>query len=422
MLNTRIIPLLILATAIFIPVARAQQGFFRVEQREGVWWLIDPEGKPTLSIGVNHVVWQGDKIKGTGPAPYQEAVEKIYPDRNAWGLMTLARMRLWGFNTIGAWSDTDLWEHKVPYTVILNIATRAGANWQYGRVADVYDPRFEAAAEEAAAQLCAPRRDDRALLGYFSDNELRWGHDWRGKESMLEMYLKLPAEAGGHQQAVEFLRERYGGDIAKLNRAWGVDAKDFASAAPRTENDAVKADVDAFLEQVATRYFEVSAKAAKAADPNHLFLGARFAGRVPDAVFRAARAVDIVSINIYEFDPRPLARHVAEVTGRPLMIGEFAFRARDSGLPNTRGAGPRVPDQQARAKAYTNYVNWLLSLPASVGYHWFEWVDEPKEGRFDGEDSNYGLVDIHDQPYEEFVKAVKATNEAAIETHRRAAK
>jgi hypothetical protein len=422
MVNIRIIPSLILIATIFSPVARAQQGFFRVEQREGIWWLIDSDGKPTLSIGVNHVAWEADKIKGTGPAPYREGIEKIYPDRNAWGLMTLARMRLWGFNTIGAWSGADLWEHKVPYTVILNVATRAGANWQHGRPVDVYDPRFEKAAEEAATEMCAPRREDHALLGYFSDNELRWGRDWRGKESMLEMYLMLPAEAAGHQRAVEFLRARYAGDVAKLNRAWGVNVKDFASAAPLTENDAFKADLDAFLEQVATRYFEVCAKAVKAADPNHLFLGARFAGRVPDSVFRAARSVDIVSINIYDFDPRPLARHVAEVTGRPLMIGEFAFRAKNAGLPNTHGAGPRVPDQQARAKAYTDYVNWLLSLPASVGYHWFEWVDEPKEGRFDGEDSNYGLVDIHDQPYEEFVNAVKATNGAAIETHQRAGK
>jgi hypothetical protein len=31
-------------------------------------------------------------------------------------------------------------------------------------------------------------------------------------------------------------------------------------------------------------------------------------------------------------------------------------------------------------------------------------------------------VDIHDQPYEEFVNAVKATNGAAIETHQRAGK
>jgi hypothetical protein len=231
----------------------------------------------------------------------------------------------------------------------------------------------------------------------------------------------LPEGAAGRQQAIEFLRQRYSGDLSKLNSAWRIKAKDFASAAPLTETEAFKADAEAFLEQVATRYFEVCGKAIKSADPNHLFLGARFAGRVPDVVYRAARSVDIVSINIYAFDPRPLARQVAEITGRPLLIGEFAFRAEDSGLPNTRGAGPKVANQRARAKAYTDYVNWLMSVPAAVGYHWFEWSDEPKEGRFDGEDSNYGLVDINDRVYQEFVGTVEATNEAVIEVHKRAA-
>jgi hypothetical protein len=401
--------------------AHAREGFLRVEQREGVWWVIDPDGRATLSIGVNHVAWEADKIQGTGPAPYREAVEKIYPDRNTWGLMTLARMRLWGFNTIGAWSDEELWAHRVPYTVILNIAAKSGADWQHGKPVDVYDPKFEAAAKEVAQALCAPRARDRWLLGYFTDNELRWGRDWRGKESMLEMYLKLPDGAGGREKAIEFLRARYGGEIAKLNAAWGVKARDFASAAPLTENEAIQSDVNAFLEQVAARYFKICVNAIRAADPHHMVLGARFAGGVPDAVVRGAKVCDVVSVNIYDFDPRPGARHVAELSGRPVLIGEFAFRAEDSGLPNTRGAGPRVPNQQARAKAYTDYVNQLLSVPEAVGYHWFEWVDEPKEGRFDGEDSNYGLVNIQDKPYDDFVNAVKATNEAAIEAHKRAA-
>jgi hypothetical protein len=422
-MKTRSVRLLIVLAliALVAPQAFPQQGYFRVEQRDGVWWIIDPDGKPTLSMGVNHIGWEPDKIKGTGPAPYREAVEKIYPDRNAWGLATLARLRMWGFNTIGAWSDTDLWTHGVSYTMILNIGARSGADWWHGKPLDVYDARFEKTAQEIAQELCTPRAGDRALLGYFSDNELRWGPDWRGKETMLEMYLKLPEGAAGRQQAIEFLRQRYSGDLSKLNSAWRIKAKDFASAAPLTETEAFKADAEAFLEQVATRYFEVCGKAIKSADPNHLFLGARFAGRVPDVVYRAARSVDIVSINIYAFDPRPLARQVAEITGRPLLIGEFAFRAEDSGLPNTRGAGPKVANQRARAKAYTDYVNWLMSVPAAVGYHWFEWSDEPKEGRFDGEDSNYGLVDINDRVYQEFVGTVEATNEAVIEVHKRAA-
>ena len=317
-MKRRIIALLLLTVSTFASpaIVLAQQGYFRVEQRDGVWWLIDPQGKPGLSIGVDHVAWEADKIKGTGPAPYRVAAEKIYPDRNAWGLMALARMRLWGFNTIGAWSDPELWEHKVAYTVILDIAAQAGADWQHGKAVDVYDPKFEQVAQEVAAKECAPRANDPWLLGYFSDNELRWGRDWRGKESMLEMYLKLPEGAAGRAQAIEFLRGRYEGEIAKLNSSWRVRVKDFASAAPATETDGFQSDVNAFLEQVATRYFEVCAKAIKGADPHHLYLGARFAGRVPDAAFRAAKSLDVVSGEHLRLRP-PAAGAAGGGTQRP---------------------------------------------------------------------------------------------------------
>jgi agarase len=74
----------------------------------------------------------------------------------------------------------------------------------------------------------------------------------------------------------------------------------------------------------------------------------------------------------------------------------------------------------ARAEAFRDYVTRLATLPEVVGYHWFQWSDQPKEGRFDGEDSNYGLVNISDEPYASFVEAVKQVNSEVIELHRRA--
>ncbi len=401
-------------------MAQAQAGYFRVEQRNGVWWFIDPSGSPVLSIGVDHISYEADKIQGTQDCPYAAALDKLYPDRNTWGLATLARIRMWGFNTIGAWSDPALFNRDVPYTVILDIDLRAGADWWRGKPADVFDPKFDAAAREVAGKNCAPRRNDPNLIGYFSDNELRWGPDWRGKEAMLEMYLKLPEGSAGRDAAIEFLRHQYA-DIAKLNLAWGTNSSGFEKLAAPGTTDAYKQDSELFLERVAARYFSVCAEAIRATDPNHLYLGARFAGRVSDAALKGARAADVVSVNIYDFDPRPLVENMYQVTQKPILITEFAFRSEDSGLPNTRGAGPKVPDQQARAKAYTDYVTRLESLPEAVGYHWFEWVDEPKEGRFDGENSNYGLVDINDKPYQEFVDAVKQANHAALEAHQKAA-
>lgn len=394
------------------------QGYYRVEQRSGVWWFITPSGDPMLSAGVDAISYQADIIKGTQKHPYEASVSKIYPNEFSWGAAALERLRHWGFNTIGAWSDRDLWGRGVAYTVILNIAAQSGASWQYGRPVDVYDPKFEQAAREIAAKECKPRTHDPQLIGYFSDNELRWGPDWRGKQNMLAMYLTLPAAAPGRARAIHFLRGKYK-SIAALNRAWGTHAAGFNGLAADASTAAFEADNLQFLARVAARYFDVCARAIHAADPNHLYLGARFSGKPPDPVIRAARAADVVSINIYQFDPRSLVKHVYELTRRPVLITEFAFRAENSGLPNTQGAGPKVADQAARAKAYRDYTSDLESLPEAVGYHWFKWCDEPQQGRFDGENSDYGLVNIKDQPYADFVQAVTAANAQALAIHQK---
>jgi hypothetical protein len=42
----------------------------------------------------------------------------------------------------------------------------------------------------------------------------------------------------------------------------------------------------------------------------------------------------------------------------------------------------------------------LLKTPYVIGADWFQYYDEPTHGRYDGENFNFGLVDIHDRPYE----------------------
>ncbi len=177
------------------------------------------------------------------------------------------------------------------------------------------------------------------------------------------------------------------------------------------------ADCDAFLAELAERYFRVTFEAIRAADPNHIVFGCRFAYVPPGPVVAAAaKYLDAISFNCYDTDPRRVI-DAYSVFGKPLIIGEFAFRGADSGLPNTRGAGPIVKTQADRATAFTRYASWALSKPNVVGYHWFEHADEPKEGRFDGENSNYGLVNIHDEPYQALTQAMTQLNAQAERLH-----
>ena len=99
------------------------------------------------------------------------------------------------------------------------------------------------------------------------------------------------------------------------------------------------------------------------------------------------------------------------------LLPLISFRSADSGLPNTNGAGPKVVTQVERAACFRRYVGVALRKPSIVGYHWFEHADQPAEGRFDGENSNFGTVTIEDDVYEELTRAMKVVNAEAEDTH-----
>ena len=116
-------------------------GFFRTEQVSGVWWLVDPEGHPFLSKGVNHVSFHGDHCPALGYSPYHRNVSAKYGSEEKWAEATAKRLRQWGFNTVGAWSSASLFP-LMSYTLILNMGARAGANWLKGTFPDVFSPQF----------------------------------------------------------------------------------------------------------------------------------------------------------------------------------------------------------------------------------------------------------------------------------------
>jgi len=390
-------------------------GFFHVERIAGTWWIVDPLGNVFMSKGCNNVNYYPDWSPATGRSDYNEAVKRTYGNEEDWATASIDRLKSWGFNTIGAWSSSSTWNKSIAYTIILDIAASSGADWLSGGVADVFSEEFSLAADRIARERCAPRKDDPWLLGYFLDNELRWGPDWRGSTTLLQEYMKMPTNSMGKRKAVEFLTSRYL-STSEFNLAWGTQLENLDQLLALTQlsstTERAGRDSSEFTFVVAERYFTVCNRAIKSADPNHMILGCRFAYLSSEEAVKAmAGLCDVVSFSAYSPSP-PLndMRRAHELNGLPVLISEFSFRARDSGLPNTRGAGPIVSTQIDRARGFRDYVAAWMAEPYAVGYHWFEHSDQPKEGRFDGENSNYGLVTISDLPYEFLTKAAFATS------------
>jgi hypothetical protein len=154
-----------------------------------------------------------------------------------------------------------------------------------------------------------------------------------------------------------------------------------------------------------------------------LILGSRFNSRAPTPLTSGLTPYyDVFSFNNYDHRaPLYKLREITRISGKPTMVTEFSFKAMDSGLYNTIGAGDAVATQQDRADLFTAYVQDLARLSSCLGFYWFKYRDQPKEGAGTrspggkgGENSNYGLVKIDGTPWTILVNRMTEVN-AGIE-------
>jgi hypothetical protein len=433
-------------------------GFFRAEKRDGKWWLVTPGGHLFLSLGVNSIRLMEGPTVITGrekmftwlPASshrlakhYGYTKEILYgpikqgrtfdfitanlerkygPDyATRMRAVALDRLRAWGFNTIANWSDPALYGLKrMAYTATLNVdgdLPRIASGQDYwGKMADPFDAKFKAAAELSFSQQAAQYRDDPWCLGYFIDNEISWGGGDSDRTHFGLVYGTLAGtkELAAKRAFLEELQQHYA-SVEKVNVAWGTQFASWQAllnepwqpAGPL--NPAMREDFSRFLKTFARQYFRVVKESLGKFDPNHMYLGCRFAWYTVEAAEAASEFCDVISFNIYRRRIDPESWLFVNRLNRPCMVGEFHFGALDRGMFHTGLVS--ASNQAGRAALYRDYLYSLADHPAFVGCGWFEYFDEPLTGRtYDGENYNIGLVTVTDTPYTELVQMAKSVH------------
>jgi len=428
-------------------------GFFRTEKVQGKWWLVDPAGHLFFSIGIDTIqpydktmiagreklfswmpeandplarfqstetgVLRGPVKEGKAYAFYQANLYRRYGPGflEPWREIVLKRLPSWGFNTIANWSDATLYGNgKVPYVASSGTwgshATVSSGSDFWGRMPDPFDPAFAADATRTIKPIADKVKSDRWCLGYFIDNELSWAGDGPdGPYGLAIGALSEPPTSPARQAFIDELQTRYS-MISSLNLVWGTKAASWDELRlPSPLNDASRKDASIFVKEFARRYFRVIRDTIRKLDPNHLYLGCRFAWRTTEAEDAAAEFCDVVSFNIYS--PKLDSNWDAvKRLNKPCIVGEFHFGALDRGMFHPGLVS--TPNQAARAAMYQDYVRSVLKSPSFVGCHWFQYIDEPLTGRsFDGENYNIGFVTVTDTPYPEMVAAARKIHEAA---------
>lgn len=371
---------------------RGAQGFFRVGQDEnGRWTLIAPDDRSFFCKAVHGVRRAIDGREGLD-----------VPD-------SVARLRRWGFNTLGVGSESSAREDGLPFLGVVDFFGTAAAIVAPGaRLPDVFDPDWPARAIERAQSICSWMAEERQLMGWVGDDRLRWAQpSIAGRPSLLQLCLSLEPSFAAYHAAWEFVLALHDGRLEELARAWAVKMpnKEMVRELTRAEEGigtrGYLRDETRWSREFARRYFTGIGTAIRRADPNHLVLGCCTEGPMGPAVLAECvyPAVDVVMC-----DWRELPAPVDGAQPGPVIASNVAFASAEFQKLPTAARVLRLTSVEWMLRRGRTTLERMGRHPAVVGYAWGRWLDEP------GEQPPFGSGLVH-------VNGVEAREHTELLTH-----
>jgi hypothetical protein len=421
-------------------------GFFHTEKKDECWLLVDPAGNAFFHMGLcssnpgedytlvkgREVAYEGLPLRtgefasawksdagGTVVSFHLANLIRKYGEpytADGYATRMVARMRSWGFNSIGAFSGGGeaAWKKEnFPRVASLPLSEWNGVKRLpgIGETFDPFDEKTRAQVEANLARELPPRANDPLLIGYFIVNEPIY-------ENIPHLLPTLKSEHACKRRFVEWLTAKHQ-TVPAFNSAWKLSAASFEALGDMVlpvETPAAKADVQEFTGVFLEEYFRLITESYRRHDPNHLLLGCRLQpGTINNEQLCriAGRYVDVMSFNYYTSGvDRSFLRRIYDWTGgRPMMLSEFYWgAAKESGL----SGGREVGTQRERGLAYRNYVEQGAACGFVVGIEWFTLIDQAVTGRwfqgFDGERANTGVLSVADRPWKPMLEEAMKTN------------
>lgn len=366
-------------------------GFFYVKKIDGRWWLIDPDGYAGVNMAVTSLpdmtgtkaAWAFNILRkngynGTGNFLAKEGMTKNEHNANFADKISYTRRK----NFFANYMTTRQTTYTTP-TLVKN---------NPGNYITVFDPEFESFADNFASTF-ANYKNERELMGYFSDNEIDFNED------QLKLFLRdLPDTDPNYIVAQDYINSK------------GVDKNTLLA-----NYDSYTAMQNEFLGMIVERYFSVVRAAIKKYDPNHLYLGSRIHGKARNSeicVTMAAKYCDVVAVNYYNYvfpsdqicSPQKWGKWLATYD-TPAIVTEFYAKAYNATYPDQSGAGFYTDDQAGRGIFYQSSCLDLLRSGYYIGWQYFRWQDDPAP-KF----SNKGMVSTADLEYVDMTAYMEELN------------
>ncbi len=428
-------------------------GNFYAAKHDGKWWLVDPEGSLFWSYGAtgagfgpdltpisDREHWFADLPPRDGPmgkfyAEGRNVIYMYYKEREWLGYqfslansarkygdnaadrlvqITAARLTSWGFNTMGAWSPAAMMASGLkPYTTVIHY----GAPMVNHHQPDVFHPDWEIKVRERLERERETTAKDPMNIGYFVDNERRWGRYARFAGVSLQILEAEPTVAS-KIAFIDDLKAKYS-TIEALNQSWGTTHASWDAMLQSREkvtfadpaSPAVVVNTNMFNDcgdfgmKFGEKYFSTCRKLVKEIAPNHMYLGARLHSHIdPSLIELQAKYCEVISYNMYDATPVGRMRPYAAID-HPIMITEW-------GIDNDPRQSPfrattvqvAIGAKGPRTERLAQFANDAIAHPQIVGAHFFQYRDQPLSGRPDGEALLRGFINGTDTPNFELIQ------------------
>ena len=420
-------------------------GYYRVEKRNGYWWLISPAGNPVFYTGLSDAPalnWDMTPVTGrqwlfAELGPNSGATAAAWGS-NVWGdsgtdyyafitvnlqrkygsqwrqqalERTAQRIASWGFSGLGKWclEVGDLPILPVIYTSVPNLVKHI----------DPFDAGIQSQFVNALRAQIGSQVADSRILGWSYQNEYDGIVTAAEIQSVLNLGASVPAKQAVLNYAVQQL---HGGSVAALAAYWGLNVSTLSDLYAATPTPPA-----GDLEQMRV-YYESSLHhfiytAFKQVDPNHLYFGFWIVPGwwVDDSDWNVEAAnCDVIGYDRYAFELlTPDLTALLARQDKPTLIGEFSF-------PPTynlvRGFGvyqaANAIDEAGAGGAYSRWLAEASAEPTTVGVMWFQYRDEPLTGRGPGQGAQpvygehyaFGTTDVTDRPKYDLVSRMRVAN------------
>ena len=332
-------------------------GFFRVEEINGRWLFITPEGHGYLPLGANHVGKYLDQ-----QAEQMGLLDRVGGERQQAAAFLAKAMRDLGLNAGEAYGPIAD-ELKTEFPWVANVRFPGPSKFAF----DVFDPKFQKKLHQTLVKQCDALQDDPMILGIACADLPVWD------KRRVRFFEKLPADAPG--------------------------AKELARFREQGKSD------DKFLVHVADTLYAQLRNACKSGAPNHLFYGERFRLRgAPDEVIAAAgRYVDVFCTQALILSPQRPPEwqlfqqdgydHEQRLTGgKPMLVIDWAAPfSLGEPMQTERGL---LKSQQRAAEEAAEWLRRAMARPYMVGVFKCQLIGlHGNDAQFDGKSRRTYLKD-----------------------------